>query len=115
MLEEAGSATRSNFLVGSPGTEMTYSSGLAANNDGWTGVSLTATPDPALALVAGFSGRQEKAGALVNMSTAGSVQDYIAAPLPIDYFLSTGDTVRFQYDTAPTDHLFQVHGVEDDA
>lgn len=115
LLEESGGATRSNYLVGSPGTEMTYSTAIAANNDTWTGLSLTATPDPTLALTAGFNGRQEKAAGITNMSTAGQATDYLAAPLPIDYFLSTGDTVRFQYDTAPTDHLFQAHGVEDDA
>jgi len=40
----------------------------------------------------------------------------LIAPLPIDYFLSTGDTVKYIITAATAgDMLFQVMGVEDDA
>jgi hypothetical protein len=61
-------------------------------------------------------GAYEAAGLLYLSDADNSAFDIWAAPLPTDYFLSTGDTVRFKIGgNAADDLLFQVQGVEDDA
>ena len=46
----------------------------------------------------------------------GDNNDHIILPYPHDFFLSTGDTVKFRFNFVDaTQHLIQVQGVEDDA
>ena len=104
-----------SVFIGSPGTEITVHRAPAVNVDLWSGVSLESTPDPTLSLVATAQGVQEVSGGL-DLDTATSTKDWWIAPLPTDYFLSTGDTVKVNIaDSNATDHLAQVIGVEDDA
>ena len=123
-----GSATQYyeySCFIGSPGTEITVHRAPAVNVDLWSGVSLESSqsitdfyadlPDPTLSLVATAQGVQEVSGGL-DLDTPTSTKDWWIAPLPTDYFLSTGDTVKVNIaDSNGLDHLAQVIGVEDDA
>jgi len=69
-----------------------------------------------LGMLARISGIQN-GGTIIELTTptAGGI-NWLVAPLPEDYYLSTGYNVRFIISTANLgDHLFQVMGVEDDA
>jgi len=105
------------FIVGAPGNEFTYTKNNASGIDVWTGVLAEATPDPALALsVPRAGGIQRLVGGLANMDSLSIGEQYLALPLAADFFLSTGDTVRYALQSGPIiNHLFQVIGVEDDA
>ena len=84
--------------------------------DGWTGSGDKATPDPALSTLSRDMGFQKKVAAFT-LGDPSILVDFLIAPLAIDYFLSTGDTVKFKFDgfNDLRDHVFQVVGVEDDA
>ena len=87
---------------------------LDADEDGLSGSIKAATPIPALAVSSGLQGLMFGAGIYEQNFT--NNLDLLIAPLAHDYLLSTGDTVRFRFrDNAPSNHLIQVMGVEDDA
>jgi len=115
MLENHGYTAHYKVMIGSPGTELTLHKGLAANDDGWTGSRLSSANDPAASIRAGDAGIQDFAAGDFDSVTGSG--DWIIAPLTFDYFLSTGDTVRFYFGGGAdaVDHLIQVQGVEDDA
>lgn len=114
----SGTNSRYSVLIGSPGSEITiHSNQGSSEKDLWTGLLAEATPDPALSTLSRVAGIQDKVGG-VQLDLLTSEARWVIAPLPFDYFLSTGDTVRWQLDNAGNnweDHLIQVQGVEDDA
>jgi hypothetical protein len=111
-----GNGTMSFTLkIGAPGSEQVVQQSGPSGEDIWSGSLDASTPDPALSYLAGNIGNHVQA-AQFDMDNAGALGPYWIAPLPIDYFLSTGDTVGFQNsNTEPLDCLVQVIGVEDDA
>jgi len=115
---EAHSSTKYQFNVkiGSPGTENTIHIPAAATQDMWTGINAQATPDPALSFTSDNIGVQIEADQVYLTTNTNQPQMWWITPLPHDYYLATGDTVQIHVAEAlPTDFLFQVHGVEDDA
>ena len=93
--------------IGTPGTEMNIGRDISGGDDVLSGMQGTGS------LVANTIGLVEGAGILDITSNSG---EHVLAPFPYDYYLSTGDTVRvFILTGDAVDHLFQVHGVEDDA
>lgn len=115
MVERGANVGNYAIYIGSPGTEHQITSEGAANEDAFSGSRRIATPDPLDSLIMGVNGMQQQAGALGDMDSTTITVDYIVAPLSADYFLSTGDTVKFSNVDSVTDHLIQVIGVEDDA
>ena len=113
---EAGSGSYNyQVFMGSPNDERTMNKQPASGVDAWSGMLAENTPDPALSMVGSSVGFQEKSAGL-RMDLVNPIVDWIMAPIPADYFLSTGDTVRFRISgTDAVDHLVQVVGVEDDA
>lgn len=104
-----------NVLIGNPGTQVTVHKALGSNVDTWSGLHVESTPNPALSLVARVAGFQE-ASEIPQIDRFDSTREWVLSPLPFDYFLSTGDTVRFHIvGTDALFHLIQVYGVEDDA
>jgi len=103
-------------LVGSPGTERTMAAVTEVNyHDMWTGSTRESTPDPTLSMMYSVAGIQNILGGLANLDGTDNANN-IVFPLPVDYFLSTGDTVQFRIaGSDPDDLLIQVQGVEDDA
>jgi len=102
--------------MGTPNTESSFHKNTATNLDIVSGVYYIGSPDPALSLKAANTGAYEAAGMLFLSDVDNAGFDVWAAPLPADYFLSTGDTVKFRIGgNAATALLFQVQGVEDDA
>jgi len=72
----------------------------------------------------GIAGADSKAADLVGHAEGAAILDLdnndkpvIITPLPFDYYLSAGDTVKFLIDGTSDayDHIIQVLGVEDDA
>lgn len=115
-LEGGAGATELSWLIGSPGAEITCHFTVDSGDDVWTGLLAISTPDPPRSIIVNNSfGWQQKNAAFV-LPTPTAAQDWWIAPLPVDYFLSTGDTVKVIVGvTAPLDFLAQVYGVEDDA
>jgi hypothetical protein len=113
--ENAGYTAHYKVLIGSPGTELTLHKGVTANQDCWTGSRLSSANDPASSVRAGDMGIQDFAAG--DFDSVTGTGDWIVAPLSFDYFLATGDTVRFYHGGGndAVDHLIQVMGVEDDA
>jgi len=112
--QDAGQYT---VTIGQPSNEVTMGKNLSIQAmDGWTGSGDKATPDPALSTLSRDMGFQKKVTAFV-LADPSQPLDFLIAPLAIDYFLSTGDTVKFKFDGTNDlrDHIFQVVGVEDDA
>lgn len=104
------------LLIGSPGNEFTFKLTLASGDDTWSGVKAIATPDPTLSLLGVQLGKQEGNNFIDLEDPGATANDFWVAPLPVDYYLSAGDTVRCRVDTtALVDHVIQVVGVEDDA
>jgi len=117
-LEKSSSntTTRWSLHIGTPSNLITIHHSVAANEDFWSGVLDEATPDPALSFLASVQGMQKKSGGITLDSTTNTGPHFWIAPLPVEYFLSTGDTVRVTiFNDGITDHLVQVMGVEDDA
>ena len=105
------------IMVGTPGNEITIGTKAAGAQDGISGILLESTPNPALSLVSAVIGMQ-KADNILDLSNADFDvgNGYQIAPLPTDYYLSTGDTVRIRIQVqVPQGLLVQVMGVEDDA
>jgi len=114
-VEGAGGTWQYSILVGTPGTEITIHEATSSGEDFWSGLEVEATPNPALSILSRTNGHQKKAGGL-DLDTLTSGNRWILEPLAADYFLSDGDTVRFDLSgSGATDHLIQVLGVEDDA
>lgn len=113
--EVGGADTKVNILIGTPGSEINIQHQMNSGVDFWSGGQPEATPDPAGSVLASVQGMYDVANALdIDNLTVGL--DWWIGPLPADYFLSTGDTVRMNISTtALLDNLFQVQGVEDDA
>ena len=102
-----------NLFIGTPGTEITYHEQYASGDDAFSGTLPQSTPDPPLSTLASMAGMQE--GPL-DLTGIDSANPWVITPFPVDYYLSTGDTVRVMIrTTAPSDFLIQVQGVEDDA
>lgn len=114
MASEGGTSPANNIRIGSPGTENTIHMGQATGVDTWTGLLDESSPNPALSFEMSVIGFQNKNGGLA-LSTDDGTVNYAITPFPVDYYLSTGDTVIFRNYALLTDVLFQVMGVEDDA
>ena len=113
-LQNAGVYT---VTIGQPSNEITITKNLvSAGEDCWTGSSQKATPDPALSILGQDMGVQSLVSAFV-LNDPSALFTSLIAPLAIDYFLSTGDTVKYKFDgiNVLRGHVFQVVGVEDDA
>jgi len=106
--ESTASAPQFAVYVGTPGSETNIVVGLAGNIDFYTGIPTTASMLPRdIALTEGSMGAA--------LTEAGSDRASIL-PLPVGFYLSTGDTVRYIVNSnGMADLLFQVIGVEDDA
>lgn len=101
------------WLIGSPGNERTIAVQLTSGVDYWTGLDDQIN---AGRMEVRESGIFILSAGLGNTPTDPSSTTFVIAPLALDYYLSTGDTVRFLIDTQqPSYLLLQVHGVEDDA
>ena len=88
---------------------------MTNNIDAWSGSQPLNTPDPALSIRMNDTGIMQLLNGL-SLTDYDAALDYVGAPMGVDYFLSTGDTVKFHIQGGDlTDHLVQVHGVEDDA
>jgi len=112
---EGNDIVQYSVMMGTPGSEITMHRNIAPGDDVWTGVALVSTVDSTSALASALTGFQRVAAAIDISDVAGAF-NWVATPYPFDYFLSTGDTVSFNINGGTaTDHLFQVHGVEDDA
>lgn len=106
--ENGGSTTGYAVRVGTPGTEANLIHTVNADTDFFTGLLVGATNR------ADDIGIQE--ADLGDVLAASGTDRAAVLPLPVDFFLSTGDTVDIRNaNNALSDHLFQVIGVEDDA
>jgi len=115
LVENPGSQIDYSLLIGSPGTEITIKTSMDANLDAWSGSQSFIKTNPERDQRMDDAGIMQLTGGL-NLDDYDAALDYIGAPLGVDYFLSTGDTVKFHIQGADlTAHLVQVHGVEDDA
>ena len=101
------SASEMGFAVGAPGSQLIGARTCPADVDYWTGVANgTTSKAAAIALIEGDFG-----GVLSYNADRG-----VLLPLPVDFYLSEGDTVKTVIATAAfAEILFQVIGVEDDA
>ena len=101
--EASASAPQFAVLVGTPGSETNIVVSLSGNIDFYTGIPTTAS----IAITEASMG--------AGITAAGADRASIL-PLPVDFYLSTGDTVQYAVGSnGMTDLLFQVIGVEDDA
>jgi hypothetical protein len=116
--QEGSTSTNNRFslLIGSPGSEIQIKSDITVSGtDVWSGPLQEATPNPALSILAAVQGSQNKVGAF-DLDGESFAASWFISPMPVDYYLSTGDTVKFiNQDSTVTDCLVQVQGVEDDA
>lgn len=113
-VENSSNQVHYNVLVGTPGSEMNFHAVLAGGIDFWTGTAGQASPNPDNSLQVSSGGVIIETG--IVLATNNNGYEYVIYPFPMDYYLSTGDTVRYEIVTnAVTDHLIQVVGVEDDA
>lgn len=101
------SASEMGFSVGAPGSQLMAARTCPADVDYWTGVANGTTSKAAdIALIEGDFG-----GVLNYNADRGAI-----LPLPVDFYLSTGDTVKTVIATSDfSEIIFQVIGVEDDA
>jgi hypothetical protein len=114
LCEGGGGTYHYQVLIGSPGIERTFSKEMASGIDCWSGLRAETTPDPALSILGQTIGFQE-ASNTIRIELVNPSSEWVMTPMPADYFLSTGDTVRFRINGADAvDHLCQVVGVEDD-
>ena len=114
-LEGGATRVRYNLIIGSPNDETTLVQIAEVNTDLWSGSFKETTADPLGSILSGITGMHLVAG-VIDMSDLTFDSSHWQAPLPADFFLSTGDTVKLNINNAsPLDHLTQVIGVEDDA
>lgn len=103
-----------SVMVGSPNDEIIIHGDITANEDFYTGFTDLSTPDPTKAMTMNTMGTQE--GQVINLDDVSFAGKWVGVPLPVDYWLSTGDTVKFNIENQDLiDFLIQVVGVEDDA
>lgn len=108
-VEAPAGAVGYGMHIGTPGTESYIGDEAASGADFWTGISNAAGNQVVSAIAI-----QDEALNDTLIGTGGSKGSIF--PLPIDYFLSTGDTVRYKINgNDAQDHISQVIGVEDDA
>jgi len=110
-----GTGAEMTVMIGTPGDETVpfHYGGLGANIDVMTGTRPQTGPDPANSGQLGHAGVQNVA-ALFDLDNL----DY-SAPLTIGvpigpYYLSAGDTVKFDMSAVELDNLFTCMGVEFD-
>jgi len=97
-----------SFQIGSPGSEQHITASLGGNIDFFSGIATGATQKSG-----DVSALQATLGATLINTTSDKA---CVVPFPYDYFLSTGDTVKYEVTAeALSDALVQVIGVEDDA
>ena len=111
MVQMEGGASSKSFAVhvGAPSAQTIIARTTASEAEFWTGATISTN-----VFKPSEVGVQDVAVSW-NTTTTASDKDLVA-PLAIDWFLSTGDTVKYTITT--TDYgavLFQVIGVEDDA
>jgi len=111
MLVGGAGAFRYKILIGSPGSEAQIARLCASGDDLLSGMN------GAGSIASNTVGLVDPTGQInPGWSYLSDEGDYMGVPYPHDYFLSTGDTVRFYImTTAAVAHLIQVVGVEDDA
>ena len=112
---EVPGAAQYAINIGSPGTEITINNFSGASpNDMWSGQAPATNPDPVRSTNSPKGQHAQDIGAMA--STDGQDLRYMIEASD-DYFLSTGDTVKFIMDGGADllDNLIQVIGVEDDA
>jgi hypothetical protein len=104
------SNTGYSVLIGSPGSQTHISRSTASSGDVWTGLS-----DAAGTIQSDTIGFQDPGAGVISPNS--NNDDHFFLPFPHDFYLSTGDTVRFHIkdNSGGSIHLFQVIGVEDDA
>jgi len=106
-----------SVMIGTPNDEINIHTKQSSGDDMYSGAYEEATPDPAGQTLASVQGIRIANNKL--QLTGGEGQTgygWWITPLPVDYYLSTGDTVKFNINTtAGLDALIQVIGVEDDA
>jgi len=99
-----------------PGDEILIHSGAAANDDTWTGAEQENTSNPTGAVLSRTNGVMIPGSDTIDISNSNHNYDWIVAPLNTDYFISTGDIVKFILTGSNgTDGYINVGGVEDDA
>jgi hypothetical protein len=110
-LEGGAAGSDYRIYIGSPGSEWTFRKAPGNNGDVFCGVVVAGGASSPI-----FVG-PEKIGIIYGAAVIDiSSDEFLLIPLPIDYFLSTGDTIRFRIgDGDAVQHLIQVYGVEDDA
>lgn len=97
------------LTIGTPGSEKTWQFYLPSDGiDMFTGIKHDGSD--------GYNLSEMGIHDVAGLNPDGGSQQWLNTPLPVDYFLSEGDTVtlRNNGDTW-NDVLCQVHGVEDDA
>ena len=108
MEQQAAQTSGYSVQIGTPGAETNIVRAGAAGVDLFTGIpnaGIQSSRDIGLI-------EADMGGAL----TGTNVDRASLLPFPHDFFLSTGDTVKYQITTDTLqDHLIQVIGVEDDA
>jgi len=110
-----GNSTQGSWLIGSPGDEIQIHFHGASNVDNWSGILEQTSSNPPDALLTSDIGSQE-VDLSMSLTTLTSGEKWVIGPLNIDYFLSTGDTVKWNISSSNvSDTLVQVMGVEDDA
>lgn len=111
-MQEMGSGQgRVEMLIGTPGTERTWN--LHSTTTGLFGFSGAKWTNSSLDAPLSEEGVFQEISH--NMDASVDNIGYVTYPLPRDYFLSTGDTVKVIFSANADDALVQVQGVEDDA
>ena len=113
-VDNSTNAAHYSVQIGTPGSEYQLHAPLASGIDFFTGTTAQSSPDPDASM-------KISDGGLIVQNIGDVFADdngyrYAIYPFPMDYYLSTGDTVKYMVVTnAIGDHLIQVVGVEDDA
>jgi hypothetical protein len=112
MIQTTGSGGSGSvaFMIGPEGSQTIFSTDQAAEHEMWTGFRFDETDGYPKDI--GIHSAQE--GWAVTTTTA---EKSFICPLPVDYYLSTGDTIKIVATSSTIGDalLFQVVGVEDDA
>jgi hypothetical protein len=113
MINSSGSGGGSSqfaIMIGPEGSQTVFATVVSSEHETWTGFRFDGTDG----YPKNIGIHCEQAG--WNATTDDAEKDWIA-PLPVDFYLSTGDTVKQISSTGTMGDglLFQVMGVEDDA
>lgn len=98
------------ILIGTPGTEVNFCFRIPTDSIQFTGFDITSGE-----VIGGDADILRTSYASGDLTLATTDRAWQMAPFDKEYFLSTGDTVRYISSGTLGDHLFQVIGVEDDA